>query len=183
MSDREAEAELVAAAQSDPSRFHDLYSAHVGFIHALAWTRVRDRAAAEDVTADTFRRALGALPRYEPRGIPFRAWLCRICINVINDELTRRQRTMRLAMNAPGDSPTDPASDDIAEAETRAMVHALIEQLPPDHRAVIMLRFADDLSVADVAARLGRSPDAVKQLQRRALAGLRALASQGEVDE
>src|SRR3954451_8484031 len=183
MSDREAEARLVAAAQSDPSRFCDLYSSHVGFIHALAWSRLGDRAAAEDVTADTFRRALRALPRYEPRGVPFRAWLCRICINVINDELTRRQRALRLSMNVPGESPIDAARDDIAEAETRAIVHALIDQLPPDHREVIMLRFADDLSVADVAARLGRSPDAVKQLQRRALAGLRALATQGAVDE
>jgi DNA-directed RNA polymerase specialized sigma24 family protein len=45
-----------------------------------------------------------------------------------------------------------------------------------------MLRFAEDLSVADVAVRLGRSPDAVKQLQRRALAGLRSLATRGGTD-
>ena len=168
MSEREAEVAMVAAAQADPSRFCDLYSSHVGFVHALAWGRLGDRAAAEDVTAETFRRALRALPRYEPRGVPLRAWLCRICINLINDELARRKRALRFASPMPSDPPGDSAVDAIAQAETRAMVHALIDQLPPDHREVIMLRFADDLSVAEVATRLGRSPDAVKQLQRRA---------------
>ncbi len=182
MSECESEAAVVAAAQSDPNRFGDLYSSHVGFIHALAWGRLGDRAAAEDVTAETFRRALRALPRYEPRGVPFRAWLCRICINLINDELSRRQNALRFSSAMPMDPPLDAASDEMAEAETRAMVHALIDQLPPDHREVIMLRFAEDLSVADAAVRLGRSPDAVKQLQRRALAGLRSLATRGGTD-
>jgi len=134
------------------------------------------------VTAETFRRALRSLPRYEPRGVPFRAWLCRICINLINDELGRRQNALRFSSPMPTDAPPDAAPDEIAQAETRAMVHALIDQLPPDHREVIMLRFADDLSVADVAVRLGRSPAAVKQLQRRALAGLRSLATEGGTD-
>ena len=181
-SECESEAAVVAAAQSDPSRFGDLYSSHVGFVHGLAWTRLGDRAAAEDVTAETFRRALRSLPRYEPRGVPFRAWLCRICINLINDELARRQNALRFSSPMPTDAPPDAAPDEIAQAETRAMVHALIGQLPPDHREVIMLRFADDLSVAEVAVRLGRSPDAVKQLQRRALAGLRSLAMRGGTD-
>jgi RNA polymerase sigma-70 factor (ECF subfamily) len=101
---------------------------------------------------------------------------------LVNDELSRRQNALRFASPMPTDARADAAPDEIARAETRAMVHALIDQLPPDPREVIMLRFADDLSVADVAARLGRSPDAVKQLQRRALAGLRALATRGETD-
>ena len=60
-------------------------------------------------------------------------------------------------------------------------MHGLIDRLPPDHRTVITLRFAEDLSIADVATRLGRSPAAVKQLQRRALAELRALLTEEDV--
>src|SRR6185295_18166132 len=78
VSELESETALVIAAQADPGRFAALYSQHVRLIHSLAWNRLGDRATAEDVTAETFRRALRALPRYEPRGVPFRAWLCRI---------------------------------------------------------------------------------------------------------
>ena len=74
------------------------------------------------------------------------------------------------------------AADDLAAAEARAVVHALVDQLPEDQRTVIILRFAEDLPTADVAVRLGRSPDAVKQLQRRAIAELRALLAHGDDD-
>jgi len=182
VSEFESETALVIAAQADPGRFAALYSQHVGLIHSLAWNRLGDRATAEDVTAETFRRALRALPRYEPRGVPFRAWLCRICTNLVNDELNRRKRAARFDAPVSDELQPQEMPDHVAEAETRAMVHALIDRLPSAQRNVIVMRFAEDMSIADVAERLGRSPDAVKQLQRRALAGLRQLAEQGGVD-
>jgi RNA polymerase sigma-70 factor (ECF subfamily) len=180
--DLESEEALVLAAQSDPSRFGELYLRHVAAVHALAWSRLGDRAGAEDVTAETFRRALRGLPRYEPRGIPFRAWLWRICINVINDELNRRHRASRFTTTMSEEAPMPIAADEIAQVETRALVHDLVDRLATDHRMVITLRFAHDLPIAEVARRLGRSPDAVKQLQRRALAELRALLTDGGDD-
>ena len=177
----EAEAELVVAAQADPTRFTDLYRTHVRAIHALAWSRLGDRAAAEDITAETFRRALRALPRFEPRGVPFRAWLARICINQINDELGRRKRAARLVASASA-GPADLGVDDMANADTRAFVHGLVDRLSADHRTVIALRFGEDRSIADVATQLGRSTDAIKQLQRRALDELRTLLAKGDDD-
>jgi RNA polymerase sigma-70 factor, ECF subfamily len=182
VSELELEAALVLAAQADPSHFSELYRSHVAAVHALAWSHVGDRAAAEDITAETFRRALRALPRFEPRGIPFRAWLWRICINLVNDELRRRQRASRFTGTMPAEGPGDIAPDDIANVESRALVHGLVDRLPADHRAVITMRFGDDFSIAEVARRLGRSPDAIKQLQRRALATLRALLAEGDDD-
>ena len=182
MSELESEAALVVAAQADPGRFSELYRANVAAVHALAWSHLGDRAAAEDVTAETFRRALRALPRFEPRGIPFRAWLWRICINVTNDELRRRQRASRFTEAMPAAPTEDIDADEISNVETRALVHGLVDRLPADHRAVIMLRFGEDLTIADVAERLGRSPNAIKQLQRRALATLRALLAEGDDD-
>jgi RNA polymerase sigma-70 factor, ECF subfamily len=178
----ESEEALVLAAQSDPSRFTELYRHHVAAVHALAWSRLGDRAGAEDVTAETFRRALRGLPRYEPRGVPFRAWLWRICINLINDELNRRQRASRFTMALPEEPPERIAADEIAQVETRALVHGLVDRLAVEQRTVITLRFGEDLPIAAVARRLGRSPDAVKQLQRRALAELRALVAEGDHD-
>jgi RNA polymerase sigma-70 factor (ECF subfamily) len=182
MSDLKAETALIAAAQADPSRFTELYRRHVAGVHALAWSRVGDRAAAEDVTAETFRRALRALPRFEFRGVPYRAWLWRICINVANDELRRRKRASRFNETMPSEPPMQ-VTDEFAHAEDRALVHGLVDRLSADHRTVIRLRFSEDRSVADVALLLGRSPAAIKQLQRRALAELRALLAEGDDDD
>jgi RNA polymerase sigma-70 factor, ECF subfamily len=180
--DIETETALIIAAQADPTRFTELYHSHVSAIHALAWARLADRAAAEDITAETFRRALRALPRFEPRGVSFRAWLARICINLVNDEHRRRQRASRLVVAASAEPFPDLAADEIATADNRAFVYGLVNQLTPDHRTVITLRFGEDLSIAEAATRLGRSTDAVKQLQRRAIAELRALLAEGDDD-
>jgi RNA polymerase sigma-70 factor (ECF subfamily) len=169
------EAALVLAAQADPSCFGELYRRHVTAIHALAWARLGDRVSAEDVTAETFRRALRALPRYEPRGVPLRAWLTTIALNLVRDEIEHRQRARRLLDAAVAPPPVDGVGDDV---ELRTMVHALVRQLGPDQRQVIELRFGADMSIADVAARLNRSRDAVKQLQRRAVHELRRLLSE-----
>jgi RNA polymerase sigma-70 factor, ECF subfamily len=173
--DLAAEAALVVAAQADPSCFGELYRRHVTAIHALAWSRLGDRASAEDVTAETFRRALRALPRYEPRGVPLFAWLRTIALNLVRDEIERRLRAQRLLNTASAPPVVDGPSDDV---ELRTMVHDLVGRLGPDQRQVIELRFGADMPIADVAARLGRSPDAVKQLQRRAVQELRRLLSE-----
>lgn len=170
--DPSAEAALVVAAQADPSCFDELYRRHVTAIHALAWARLGDRASAEDVTAETFRRALRALPRYEPRGVPLLAWLTTIALNLVRDEIERRQRAQRFLKEAAVGRSVDGPGD---EVELRTMVHDLVRQLGPDQRQVIELRFGADMPIAEVAARLGRSPDAVKQLQRRAVRELRRL--------
>jgi RNA polymerase sigma-70 factor (ECF subfamily) len=108
--------------------------------------------------------------------------LWRICINLINDELNRRQRASRFTMALPEEPPERIAADEIAQVETRALVHGLVDRLAVEQRTVIALRFGEDLPIAAVARRLGRSPDAVKQLQRRALAELRALVAEGDHD-
>jgi RNA polymerase sigma-70 factor (ECF subfamily) len=171
--DLEADAALVAAAQADPHRFLDLYRRNVDFVHAFAWSRLGDRATAEDVTAETFRRALRALPRFEPRGIPFRAWLLRICANLVSDEHERRARTGRAlaALATPPDLSEDAATTQIEE---RAVVQGLVAGLASDRRRVLELRFGCDLSLQATARAMGRSEGAVKQLQRRALDELRA---------
>jgi RNA polymerase sigma-70 factor (ECF subfamily) len=171
------EAALVLAAQADPSCFGELYRRHVTAVHAFAWARLGDRASAEDVTAETFRRALRALPRYEPRGVPLIAWLTRIALNLVRDEIERRQRAQRLLDAVAAPPPVDGPDEDV---ELRTMVHELVRRLGPDQRQVIELRFGADMPIAEVAVRLGRSADAVKQLQRRAVHELRRLLTEEE---
>ena len=157
---------LVEAAKVDPARFLELYDRHFQRVWAFVIRRAPNRAEAEDVTSDVFRKAIEHLPRYESRGIPFAAWLRRIAANALAD---RWQKAARES----GDPAPDVAEPD-ADLERRAMLFQLIERLPQPQRQVVELRFIEGRSVLEVARALGRSEGATKQLQRRALDSLRA---------
>ena len=68
----------------------------------------------------------------------------------------------------------EPSHDESQRIEDRALLFRLVDDLPPDQRRVIVMRFAEERSIRDVAQTLGRSEGAVKQLQWRALQTLRA---------
>src|SRR5689334_17864577 len=80
---------LVEAAQRDPSQFAALYERHFERVYAYVVYRVRNRDAAEDLTAEVFHHALASLGKYEWRGVPFSAWLMRIAANAIVDRAKR----------------------------------------------------------------------------------------------
>ena len=159
----------VEAAQQDPSKFGELYERHFEQIYAFVVKRVRDRAAAEDVTAEVFHKALASLNGFEFRGAPFGAWLLRIAANSIADRGRRLSRQDPGAL--PGDDLDQAAWPDI---ERRAALYQLVDSLPEDQRSVIIQRFVDQKSIRDIAHEFGRSAGAIKQLQFRALENLRA---------
>jgi RNA polymerase sigma-70 factor (ECF subfamily) len=161
---------LVEAAQRDPSRFADLYERHFERVYAYVVYRVRDRDAAEDLTAEVFHKALANLRRYEWRGAPFGAWLLRIAANAIVDRLKRTSREVVDSDRLPEGS----AEPDVAVVDDWAMVFRLIQDLPPDQRTVVVARYIEERSIKEVAARLNRSEGAIKQLQLRALQTLRS---------
>src|SRR5574341_2127322 len=88
----EAERRLIEASQRQPQRFAELYERYFDRVYAFALTRTGDRASAEDVTAETFRRAFENLPRFQWRGVPFSAWLFRIAANAAGDHFKRAAR-------------------------------------------------------------------------------------------
>jgi RNA polymerase sigma-70 factor (ECF subfamily) len=163
-----SEHDLVEAAKADPSRFAALYEAHFDRIHAFVLHRVRDRSVAEDLTAEVFRHALAAIGGFEWRGVPFAAWLYRIAANEIADHAAKRAREQGPI------AAEEPSHDERNAIEHRATLYRLVDDLPPDQRQVIVMRFAEERSIRDVAASLGRTEGAVKQLQWRALQTLRA---------
>jgi RNA polymerase sigma-70 factor, ECF subfamily len=163
-----SEQALVEAAKKDPSSFAALYEAHFGRIYAFVAQRVRDRSVAEDLTAEVFRHALAAIGGFEWRGVPFAAWLYRIAANEIADHVAKSARER-------SSIPTDePSRDETELIEHRATLFRLVEELPADQRRVLVLRFAEERSIREIAESLGRSEGAVKQLQWRALETLRS---------
>ena len=162
---------LVEAAQKDPARFADLYELHFERVYAYVVRRVQDRTESEDLTAEVFHQALANLKRFEWRGIPFAAWLFRIAANLISD---RWQHSRREIVNdaAVGSAQVEPA--EIEAVEKRATLFRLVETLPPEQRRVVVLRFAEQKSIKQVAREIRKTEGAVKQLQFRALTNLRA---------
>jgi len=171
---QDPEKKLVEAAQADPSRFADLYELHFERIYAFIARRVRDRGETEDLTSEVFHRALANLGRFEWRGMPFLAWLYRIALNAITDRA--RKKGLEAAQAEPPDAadPAAPPHEEMEQAERRAQLYRSVEGLPTDQRRVILLRFAHEKSIREIAGELGRSEGAVKQLQVRALENLRA---------
>jgi len=175
----EMERRLIEASQRQPSRFAKLYERYFERVYAFALARTHDRAAAEDVTAETFRQALENLPRFEWRGVPFSAWLFRIAANAAADHFKRSWREETLA--------GEPAADNeswelrIIEVETRATLFQLVRKLPRDQRQVIVLRFGEEKSIREVAEEMHRSEGAVKLLQHRAMQTLRTWVGESNV--
>lgn len=165
---------LIEAAQKDPRRFADLYEANFERVYAFVARRVRERADAEDVTAEVFHHALVNLNKFEWRGAPFSAWLFRIASNAIADRWQRAAREQGSPAEPAADDPPDPHhSASPEEIEKRARLFRLVDDLPGDQRAVIEMRFAAGKSVSEIARELGRTDGAVKQLQFRAIRALR----------
>ncbi|HEV7239364.1 MAG TPA: sigma-70 family RNA polymerase sigma factor [Thermoanaerobaculia bacterium] len=163
-----SEQALVEAAKNDPARFGALYEAHFERIYAFVARRVRDRSVAEDLTAEVFRHALSAIGGFEWRGVPFAAWLYRIAANEIANHVAKRAREKGSIASH------EPSHDETEKIEHRATLFRLVDDLPVDQRRVIVMRFAEERSIREIAADLGRSEGAVKQLQWRALETMRS---------
>ena len=162
---------LIEAAQKDPARFAELYESNFERVYAYIVKRVRDRAETEDLTAEVFHQALANLKRFEWRGIPFAAWLFRIAANLISD---RWQRSGREVADEAAVQSAQASAAEIEEVEWRATLFRLVDALPAEQRRVVVLRFAEQKSIKEVAQEIRKTEGAVKQLQFRALTALRA---------
>jgi RNA polymerase sigma factor (sigma-70 family) len=156
------------AAVAAPLDFDRLYRDARDDVYAYAATLLRDRAAAEDVTAAAFERAYRRRDAFdERRGSP-RAWLFGIVRHAALDELRRRKRVAAL----PDDPPH--ASEDIAEATARrAAVRAALARLTARDRELIALRFYAGLSNSELASVVGVSATNAGTLVHRAMTKLR----------
>lgn len=157
---------LIEAAQSEPTRFAELYERNFDRIYAFFVRRVGSREAAEDLTAEVFHQALASLRSFKWQGAPFIAWLYGIAANLLAAHWQKIGRTLE-----PLPKEWDP--EDVARIERRAELSELVESLLPDQRTVIVRRFIEQRSIREIAQELGRSEGAVKQLQLRALENLR----------
>src|SRR3954453_16229727 len=132
----------LPARQEAASSFEALYRSCGADVYAYVASLLRDRAAAEDVTALTFERALRKRRSFDRARGSERAWLFGIARNAALDELRRRSRTAALVTEPPDDAVADPEDD----AERRATVRTALASLDPRERELIALKFHAGLS-------------------------------------
>ena len=169
------ERRLIEAAQRDPLRFADLYDNYFESVYAYVARRARERDEVEDLTSEVFRKALANLPRFRWTGAPFAAWLFRIASNLIADRAKRvaKEGSVPLDDNLAA-SAGERLQSSLEEVERLAHMFRMVGELAEDQRRVVVMRFAEDKSISEIANELRRSEGAVKQMQFRALENLRA---------
>ncbi len=169
---------LVAQAQADPLAFGMLYERYVNRIYSYIYRRVGNRQDAEDLTARTFYRALSHIHRYVQRGVPFAAWLYRIAHNLVANWHRDRARRQTITLEDAGPLSVQLSSPlEQVEAQERAEVLLrAVGRLSPDRQQLLILKYGEGLSNAEIGRIMGRSEGAIKSLCHRTL-----LALQGEL--
>jgi RNA polymerase sigma-70 factor (ECF subfamily) len=165
---------LVERAQAgDSGALEELYLLHFDRIFSYLHLSVGNRHDAEDLTTQTFLKMLEAIKRFRWRSVPFSAWLFRIAHNVAMDHFRATRRwEPREEVPEPEGPRSSSAEEEAMQSIGRATMLELIEDLAPDQKQVLTLKFVFDFSNADAAAILGKTEGAIKSLQHRALASL-----------
>ncbi|MEO6397801.1 MAG: sigma-70 family RNA polymerase sigma factor [Tepidiformaceae bacterium] len=171
-----AEALAQRAVARDPHAWESIFDQHYRGVFAFVRYRLRGAPEAEDLASQVFEIAFANAARFDYRGVPIEGWLIGIARNLVRDHLKklgRRGYTAELDETFELSEP-DAASGVDLHHDLVAAMRALTE----DQHEVISHRFLLDRSVAETALLMNRSEDAVKNLQRRALAAMqRALAA------
>jgi RNA polymerase sigma-70 factor (ECF subfamily) len=158
---------VTGAKAGDPDCIRFLYLRYADNVYGYVCSIVRDEHEAEDVTQQIFAKLLTALQRYEPRSVPFSAWILRIAHNAAIDHMRSRRAV-------PCEEVRSPELEDIDLSRERARdLQSALDKLPREQRDVIVMRFVMGLSPKEIAERIDRSEDAVHGLQHRGRTTLR----------
>jgi RNA polymerase sigma-70 factor (ECF subfamily) len=161
------------ARQHDQEAFAQLYEQYFDKIYRYLVLKVGNEAEAEDMTQQVFLKALQSISSFKWRGAPFSTWLFRIAHNQAIDFL--RRKTKHTSVSFDESLVASDVNPQLA-VEKNSDIEQLISatrQLTKAQREVIVLRFAGELSVAEVARVMGKSQGAVKALQHSAIVALR----------
>jgi len=166
---------LTRASQGDRDAFGQLYERYIDRIFNYVYYRTGNLHDAEDLTARVFQRAMNHIRNYTDRGVPFSAWLYRIAHNLVANWHRDRSRRQEIPIN---DVPVLPSKGDhpernLVRSQEQDSLLRLIRRLPPERQSLLILKFVENMSNAEIGAIMGRSEGAVKSLYHRTLLALR----------
>ncbi len=181
----EREKRLVKQAQRDPAAFAELYDHYYPKVFGYVVRRTASLEAAQDITSETFFKALKGLWRFRWRNISFSAWLFRIASNETAQYFRQADYRKSASLEVMQEHGFEPASPDdphgelveAQEALDRRLefrkVQARIARLPARYQEVIALRYFEHKQLKEIAEILGKKEGTVKSLLHRAVEKLR----------
>lgn len=169
------------ARNGDAEAFGQLYDHYHASVYRFLYYRLGSVPLAEDLTAETFFRALRSMSSFRWQGKDFGAWLMTIARNLTTDHYKAgrtRLETTTEDMSSLDTTAEGPENAVLATLTNEALLEALTE-LPTEQRECLVMRFLQGLSIAETAEVLGRSAGAVKQLQLRGVRNLARILPDG----
>jgi len=180
MTEHVDENELVEEAKTNPEVFGILYERYVTKIYNYIYYRTGDQQEAEDLTAKVFHKALSHISSYKNKGHPFSAWLYRIAHNLIANwhRDQKKRKTISIDdLNLPGKQDDHPFHTTVKSEEVAILLEA-IQKLPPVRQQLLILKFVEGESNAEIGRILNRSEGAIKSLYHRTLLALKDLLAE-----
>jgi RNA polymerase sigma-70 factor (ECF subfamily) len=177
---RDEESLIRRAQQRDQVALTQLYEDNFDRIYRYCAIKIGDRTEAEDMTQQVFLNVIKSLPSYKFKGMPFSSWLYRIAHNQIVDYLRKKSRRAMVPIDETVAADDDPREETEIKLQMEELAEAT-KKLTAAQREVISLRFAAELSIAEVARAMGKSEGAIKALQHSAIAALRRVLAAGAV--
>ncbi len=164
------------ASSGDRQAFGELYDRYVERIYNYVYYRTGNRFDAEDLTERVFFRAIRHIENYENRGLPFAAWLYRIAHNLVanwyRDNSRRKDIPLEqfdFTLTYHGDLPETA----VMKNEARDELLAIIQRLPAERQQLLILKFVEQMTNAEIGQIMGRTEGAIKSLYHRTLLALR----------
>lgn len=175
---------VIQAKNGDTEAIGELYEHFRLAIYRYMYYRTGDSQTADDLTSEVFLRMINALANYRLQDVSFQAWLFQIAHNLLNDHYRKMsvRNNVQLEENVIMEDSQATRTRPVEHSLNSVTLHNALDLLSGEQRDVIVMRFITGLPISEVAQSLNKSEDSVKGLQRRALANLRDVLSDWEIN-
>ncbi len=184
---------LVERAKNDPLAFGELFDTHYDSILNYILHRTANVALAEELTSNTFYKALDKIGSFRWMNVPFSAWLYRIAANEINSHYRKNKKRSDIQLESISEKTEDEfekadkeitaAEDEVARNRLFTELHAAIQSLKPKYQEVIVLRYFEKKSLIEITQILGKAEGTVKSLLHRGIENLKKNISASSYEE
>ncbi|GAA3443604.1 sigma-70 family RNA polymerase sigma factor [Planomonospora venezuelensis] len=166
---------VLRAKTGDTEAFGTLYDRYLDLVYRYILLRVGSHPLAEDLTSETFLRALRRIADFTWQGRDFGAWLVTIARNLVTDHFKSGRHRLEIStaevFETPLDGPHIPENAVVAAMVNHRVLSA-VRSLRPEQQECVVLRFLHGMSLAETALIMGKKSGAIKALQFRAIRAL-----------